>query len=121
MDREPMPPLRYHEKNHDGPFAGCWRCERAQAICRGKRRYDTRETADAAVRAVNEREGYASPVVRYRCRWCPSWHLTTARDKRRVKRAEKQRRKWVIGRTADAGLASGSVLVLSRSDNRGQK
>lgn len=89
-------PERYHEDEHHGPFADCWRCQRARAICRTKRRYDSYEAADGAVKAQNEAEAYVRPLVRYRCRWCLFWHATTARNPVRVKRAEKQRRKWLI-------------------------
>lgn len=94
----PMDPERYHVKNHsDGavPFADCRRCQRAQAICHSKRRFATWEEAEARAREINEGTAYARPMARYRCRWCPCWHLTTARTKVRVKRAEKQRRKWL--------------------------
>jgi hypothetical protein len=52
--------------------------------------------ADEATRRINETEAYASPVVRYWCRWCGYWHVTTARTPRRRARAEKQRRKWLV-------------------------
>lgn len=98
---EPARPERYHEKNHGGEFVYCWRCAKARAICRSKRTYDTREAADTAARECNERNGWNRPTVRYRCRWCLFWHLTTATKRQDVKRVEKQRRKAV--RTA-AGL-----------------
>jgi hypothetical protein len=97
--RTPQSPERYHEENHvrrgRAAFTDCWDCQRARALCRSKRRFDSREAADAAVTELNESRAYERPVVRYRCRWCPGWHLTTARSKVRVKRAEKQRRKWL--------------------------
>lgn len=93
----PMDPERYHAKNHFDviPFAECWRCGRAKAICCRKVRYESWEDADRARNEVNEREGYAQPVSRYRCRWCLLWHLTTATTKQQTRRAEKQRRKWL--------------------------
>ncbi len=122
----PASPERYHEKNHyerdRGPesFEECRRCRWAQAHCRSKRRFDSREAAEDAVRALNEREGYASPVVRYRCRWCPGWHLTTARTKVRAKRAERQRRKWIISARSDLGaLACAGVARLPKEDRDG--
>ena len=94
--RLPKSPERHHEDNHPGPpFEECWRCQRARAICRSKRSFASYVRADEAVREVNERESYASPVTRYRCRWCLMWHLTTARRKPQVRRMEKQRRKWL--------------------------
>lgn len=108
MTKTPMAPERYHERNHEGPpFEECRRCQRARAICRSKQRFETREAAQDAAQEVNEREAYASPVVRYRCRWCPFWHLTTARTGYRRKRVEKQRRRWLVAQVV-AGL-----LVLS--------
>lgn len=68
-DVEPMSPERYHAGNHDPvPFAECWRCQRARAICRSKRTYGTREAADGAVREVNEAASMSSdlPVARVR-------------------------------------------------------
>lgn len=94
----PTSPVKYHVENHSPPipFGDCWRCARARAICQSKRTYDTREAADTAVKTVNEAESYRQPVVRYRCRWCLLWHLTTARTKPRARRAEKQRRRWLV-------------------------
>jgi hypothetical protein len=96
----PASPERYHEDNHLwSPFEECRRCQRARAICRSKRSYASWAEADVAVREVNERESYASPVTRYRCRWCLLWHLTTARRTPQRKRMEKQRRKWLARST----------------------
>lgn len=95
-----MSPERYHEKNHAGrtgdePFEGCWRCGRARAICKSKISYASYEDAQLAADEINIKEGYKSPLTRYVCRWCLLWHLTTAKTKIRVKRTEKQRRKWL--------------------------
>ena len=108
----PMTPQRWHVKNHDGPFHACWRCGRAQAICRSKVAYLTRELADMAVAVLNEARGYVAPIVRYRCRWCLRWHVTTAARKPQRWRAERARRKWLI-RThlpAHAGGGGGNLL-----------
>jgi ribosomal protein S26 len=91
-------PERYHQKNHhDGrvPFDECWRCGRARATCRSKRRYETREDAEQVVTEINEGERYARPITRYLCRWCLNWHLTQATTKMRARRAERARRKWL--------------------------
>lgn len=97
--RLPTTPERYHDDNHRrrgrGDFEDCWDCQRARAICRSKKRFDSREGADANVKALNESRAYTTPVVRYRCRWCLGWHMATARGKVRTRRAEKQRRKWL--------------------------
>jgi hypothetical protein len=94
-----LTPERWHQKNHQLAlnFVDCRRCGRARSTCRSKQRFDTWQDADAAVRAKNESDGYARPVVRYPCRWCPGWHMTTARGRVQVRRAERQRRKWLIG------------------------
>jgi hypothetical protein len=95
-----LDPGRYHAKNHSVgmvPFEECWRCQRAKAICRSKRRFGTREAVDERVREINEGNGYTSPVSRYPCRWCPGWHLTSATTRVQVRRTEKQRRKWLRG------------------------
>jgi len=91
----PGTPESYHRKRHDGEFETCWSCTRARAICRSKVTYHDRVSAQEAIDRINEEKRYLQPVVRYMCRWCLLWHATTARTKVRVKRAEKQRRKWL--------------------------
>jgi hypothetical protein len=98
----PTPPGRYHEKNHRGPFEGCWQCGRAKAICKRKIRYDSWQDAEVVVARMNESDGYAEPVSRYRCRWCLLWHVTHATGKVRAKRAERARRRWLIGQRGSA-------------------
>lgn len=91
------PPQKYHRANHEGPFDGCWRCDRARATCRSKIAFESLEEADEWVRELNETEGYERAVVRYRCRECLRWHMKTAKDKHEKRRAERARRKWLIG------------------------
>lgn len=105
----PAPPDVYHRRNHHGEFDTCWDCQRARAICRSKIPFDTVEAVDASVKELNEQRGYQRPVQRYPCRWCPGWHMKTARKKHDVKRAEKQRRKWLVSRRGSA-YASKSPL-----------
>jgi hypothetical protein len=94
-----MAPEQWHAKGHGGlAFDGCWRCERARAICHSKLRYLTREAADAAVLRFNRQFGWAKQCTRYQCCWCKDWHLTTSRTKVQLKRGEKQRRKMLVGR-----------------------
>lgn len=95
MNQTPRTPAEFHKKNHIGEFFGCPRCERALANCLKKQRFDTYEEADTMVYRINEKERYESPLVRYHCRWCLKWHMTTAKTKVRKKRIEKQRRKWM--------------------------
>lgn len=92
-------PLRYHNKNHgdlDEPFETCWRCGRDRARCRSKIRFTSWAEANEWVTEKNESAGYVNPVVRYACRWCGGWHMTTANDPRARARVERQRRKWLI-------------------------
>ncbi len=93
-----LTPRRYHLKHHSTYvlFDECRRCQRSRAICKSKIQYWSVNDADEATKRINENEGYASPVVRYWCRWCLHWHVTTARNPRRRARAEKQRRKWLV-------------------------
>lgn len=95
-------PLRWHLKNHDVTthIGDCWQCQRSHAVCHSKLRFPTREGIDAAVRALNEGTRYVRPMTRYPCRWCLSWHMKTARKRDELRRAEKQRRKW-LARTAE--------------------
>lgn len=94
--RVPASPESYHASNHLFEFESCRRCQRARAICRSKRAYDGWKAAQDAADDLNAKERYESPVVRYLCRWCLSWHLTTARSKYRLKRVERARRKWLV-------------------------
>jgi hypothetical protein len=93
----PMDPERYHAKNHFDfiPFAECRKCQRAQAVCRGKRSYPSWQEADTAIVEINEADGYTRHLTRHRCRWCLVWHLATAKTKPQLHRSEKRRRKWL--------------------------
>lgn len=74
----------------------CWRCQRASAHCRTKRRFPTGEVARETALAQNIETEFVRPVYAYSCRWCRLWHLATAKRTEHRKRAEKQRRKWRI-------------------------
>lgn len=95
--RRPLPPAEYHERNraHPGPFSTCAKCWRARRVCRSKIRFNRYEAADIAVDNLNQSRNYVRPVTRYRCRWCMAWHMTTAKGRIQLKRAERQRRKWL--------------------------
>lgn len=93
-----LTPERYHAKNHVFEFENCWRCQRARAICRTKIRFDSWQEAEGWVREFNEQREFADCVTRYRCRWCGGWHMTKANGPPSSKRAEKQRRKWLVRR-----------------------
>lgn len=101
----PANPIRHHERRHHGEFVGCWYCQRSYAICRTKRLYITWQAADRAVLELNETRAYVSPVTHYRCRWCLCWHVKTCRDKTELRRAEQQRRKWLINKRAKENAA----------------
>ena len=98
----PVPPAVHHERDrsHHGPFATCVKCWRARAVCRRKIRFNSYATVDIAVDDFNQARAYVRPVTRYRCRWCMAWHMTTAKGAAQLKRAERQRRKWLRRETA---------------------
>lgn len=85
----------HHKQGHNHPYETCWTCGRERARCRAKVRYKTYQAADEALTTINEARRYFTPLVRYNCRYCPGWHLATARAHRDVKRAERARRKWL--------------------------
>jgi hypothetical protein len=101
-----LSPQQWHEKNHAGVFGECWYCQRARAHCRSKIRFSTWQEAEEWVRDRNESCGYVQPVTRYPCRWCDGWHMTRADDRRSAKRAERQRRKWLVQKAAAQWLAN---------------
>lgn len=123
-----MTPEQWHGRKHQRPWdepvsiEDCWRCQRNRAVCRSKRDYDTQEEAISAALEFNVLRGWDLPVVPYTCRYCEKLHLTKARRKNSQRRAEKQRRKWVIREHAEAhgvealsvvdiGVAVGPVVV----------
>lgn len=81
---------------HRGAFADCWYCQRSQAHCRSKIRFATREEADEWVRERNDASAWASPVVRYPCRWCLGYHMARPKGKQQIRRVERHRRKWLV-------------------------
>lgn len=98
-------PEKYHDDEHVGVFADCWRCWRAQGNCQRKIRFTDWAEADEWVTEYHESRAYTPPwQYRYRCRWCAGFHSTTVRDRDRVARhrVEKQRRKWLIERKASS-------------------
>lgn len=60
-------PERYHVKaKHPGEFeTTCWNCGRGRAFCKAKLAYVSWQSADVAVKDINESRAYAEPVVRY--------------------------------------------------------
>lgn len=92
-----LSPEQYHAKNHRGPLGDCWLCGRARARCREKIHFGSWQEAEEWVREFNESHRYETAVTRYRCRWCGGWHMAnTAGAGHARKRAEKQRRKWLV-------------------------
>jgi hypothetical protein len=89
--------FRHHKECHRGhDFDDCRKCGRDQAICHSKRIYAAYADADEVAQAINEKERYAAPVVRYRCRWCDNWHLTSKLNTYRRGRVKRAYRKWRI-------------------------
>lgn len=97
---------QWHRRQHNwGRGAGasmedCWFCQRGRAVCKSKRPYGDRESATEAARDLNIKEAWARPTYPYPCRYCPGYHLATAKDARKKKRVERQRRKWLIAQLA---------------------
>lgn len=89
----------YHDINHTRPlvpYEECFSCGKARADCRRKIKFWTWFEADEWVDEYNQLNNYQKPVTRYHCRHCGYWHMTTARGKRQLKRAEQQRRRWLV-------------------------
>src|SRR6185295_11749328 len=89
-------PETYHRRNHNGPFETCWRCAKAQAICKTKIPLWSLTEAIAFVDEFNDIKGYVDPVVFYFCRWCHNRHMCTAKTTKERRQAERARRKWVM-------------------------
>jgi len=86
----------WHRKHHprrNQPIADCWHCQRDRAKCRSKIPFATREEVDAWIDELHRCRNYATPVVRYRCRWCPHYHYATAVTRVQKRRVEKARRR----------------------------
>jgi hypothetical protein len=91
----------WHVNHHSRPdleVVDCPECRDAWRACQRKIRHLTRDEATAAADAdlVHNRR----PKVIYTCRACGFFHLTTARGKHQLKKAEKRRRKLL--RSVDA-------------------
>lgn len=97
-------PKQWHEKRHHRSFlAGisyedCWYCQRMLAHCKSKIRWETGDEAREAALDFNIERDWVNPLYAYRCRNCEAWHTATARDKHSKRKAERQRRKWILGR-----------------------
>lgn len=98
-----MTPEQWHRRNHGSiadprttpEMANCWRCQRAVAICKSKKTFPDNRTAADGARSQNIEMGWERPVYPYPCRHCGAYHVATAKKARKVKRVEKQRRKWL--------------------------
>ncbi len=99
-------PRRHHDKQHRDrtalgeTFDNCWTCGRDRAICRTKIALHTFAEAWDWMLDYNIEHNWNPSVWYYRCRWCPGFHLKSAKDPITRWRVERVRRKWLIaGRT----------------------
>lgn len=89
---------QWHRRHHYSviPIEDCRRCQLDKLRCARKDDYYSLAEVDAAVKEINEREGYADPVGRYPCRWGQHWHIGHPRMGRGKKWVEKARREWLL-------------------------
>jgi hypothetical protein len=95
-DRNLKTPEQWHDRNHLGPFATCFRCGQARARCRAKIAFASWAEAEEWVEEFNTTTEYVDPLQRYHCRWCLQWHMGHPRNKAERKRLERKRRQWLI-------------------------
>ena len=95
----PKTPEEWHAQNHRGhpdDLATCFDCGKARAKCRSKLTFRSWLEGYEWVREYNESHSYVDPLIHYQCRWCLDWHMGHPKGKVRLRKIERERRKWLI-------------------------